>query len=165
MISFRRLNTNDFQLIFDWLNNSHVKQFWYPDSSFSFGEICNKYNKKIIEKKNDMFIFTYKDKEIGYLQSYEIFDKACFKQSKRMVGIDLFIGEIAYTYKGIGPLVIKDYIDNHVPKNFEIIGIDPAVSNPSAIHAYQKVGFKHVNTEYNSHEKTELFYMIFDRTK
>lgn len=164
MISFRRLRHHDLSLLYKWLNNSHVKLFWYPDSSFSLEQIRAKYGPRIDQPDIDMHIIQYNSFEIGYIQSYLISDTAPFKQSEPMVGIDLFIGEIDYTKKCIGPLVISTYISNNIQKNIKIIGIDPSVSNKNAIKAYSKIGFKHVNTEYCFEERSNLHYMVFNRT-
>lgn len=163
MVTFRKLNSTDFPKMLLWLSNEHVKKFWYPDSAYTFEEFSNKYGNKISKGNVAMFVISIDEIEIGYIQSYYVDDLKLFKQTKPVVGIDLFIGEIDYINKGYGPLIIEDYISNMLPNSVDIIGIDPSVSNHAAIKAYKKVGFTHVNTEFNEHEKSELYYMTLHR--
>lgn len=89
---------------------------------------------------------------IGYIQSYTIDRKIStwFPQipgNGNILGIDQFIGEPAYLYKGIGTLFIKEFVDMCMmkDKNLTII-VDPEPTNTAAIKCYEKVGFKKLGT-------------------
>lgn len=163
MFSYRKLEKKDFPKMFEWLNTKHVKEFWYPDSMFTLEEVSKKYKEKLDKGNVNMFIFSYNDVEIGYIQSYLVDEKELFKETDEMAGIDLFIGEIDYLYKGLGTLVIADHIEKVIPKTIKKIGIDPSIKNEAAIKSYKKVGFKIVNTEYSEYEKGIHHFMIFER--
>lgn len=167
MITFERLNSSYYPQLLQWLATSHVKEFWYKNKTFTLDMIIEKYDDRIKQKKIDMYIIKYEDLAIGYIQSYNIEDLAPFSITKPIIGIDLYIGHSDYIHRGIGPKVLKKYINNvfnEYPK-VNHIGIDPEVDNKAAYIAYSKVGFTLVNTCVNQDDLKEYNYMILERDK
>ena len=165
MINFRRVSKKDFKKLYFWLNIPHVKEFWDPNDIFTFEEISVKYTKRIKEKKIDIYIFSYNNVDIGFIQSYFVSDLSLFRIEGVVEGIDLYIGDIKYLYKGLGKEIIRQFIENYifVDNLVEYVVIDPEVRNTSAIKAYKKAGFEHSNTAFNEYEKAMCYYMVLSR--
>jgi len=166
MFKFRKVEEKDFRKLYDWLNSKNVKEFWYPDSSFTFDEISEKYKDRIAAGKVDMFIIINNGTDIGYIQSYYIEETSPFRISKKSKGIDLYIGDPSFIHKGFGKDIICDYINKHIfiDSHIENVGIDPEVGNVIAIRAYEKAGFRHVNTEIDKHSNKLTYYMVLKRS-
>lgn len=165
MISFRNVFEPDFITLHNWLKAPHVKEYWYQNESFTYEEVHKKYSKRLSEDVVNMFIIQKNGKDIGYIQTYIVDETKPFLINERIRGIDLYIGDVEYIYKGYGKDIIKKFINNHIFNKIDIryIGIDPEVDNLIAIRAYEKSGFKHVNTEYSKFNKKMTYYMILDR--
>ena len=58
-----------------------------------------------------------------------------------IVGIDIFIGDVNMTGKGLGTKLIKDFLLSNFKDATDFL-IDPEASNSRAIHVYEKVGFR-----------------------
>ena len=167
MINFREVTEKDFEKLYFWLNCSHVKKFWDPDKSLTFNEISAKYTKRLLEGKIKMYIFSLNDTDIGFIQTYIVKDLSQFKIDGFANGIDLYIGDKDYVYKGHGKEIIQRFIDKYVFSNklIEYTVIDPELRNASAIKAYKKAGFEYSNTAYNDYEKAMCYYMVLRRDK
>jgi len=167
MITFRKVMESDFLCMYQWLQLPHVKKYWYANDNFSFEETCEKYRLRLNDDLHDMYIIQYDSLDIGFIQSYLIENSLPFKIDEPMVGVDLYIGEVAYFHKNHGKDILKTYIKEYVFNNNEInyVGIDPEIGNRDAIKAYKKAGFHHVNTEYSSEMKKMTYYMTLKRTK
>jgi len=94
----------------------------------------------------------YREVPVGYLQTYRIADHPEYARALQIeadaAGVDLFIGEAEYLYRGLGPAALRKFLK-------EVIFADPEISccvlgpqpeNRSAIRAYEKVGFRYVKT-------------------
>jgi aminoglycoside 6'-N-acetyltransferase len=165
MISFRNLSRDDFLALYTWLKVPHVKEYWYQNESFTYEEIDEKYTKRLKEDVVDSFIIQKNNKDIGFIQSYIIDDSDAFLVKDKIKGIDLYIGEVNFVHKGYGKDIIQSYIRNHIfnDPSIRFVGIDPEVDNLIAIKAYEKSGFKHVNTQYSKYNNNMTYYMIMDR--
>ncbi len=166
MFNFRRVKEEDFIKLYNWLISEHIKEFWYPDSAFSFDEIIKKYKDRLVEGKVDMFVIVFKGLDIGFIQSYFIEDLTPFKVTELSKGIDLYIGDLSYIHKGFGKNIIRDFIKIHIfnIESVKYAGIDPEVNNIIAIKAYEKAGFTHVNTAIDEYSKKLTYYMVLKRT-
>jgi len=167
MIKFRNVTQNDFKLLYFWLNTPHVKRFWDPNETFSFDYISKKYSKRIKEGKISLFIFSVNNLDIGFIQTYFLDNLSSFKIKGTVKGIDLYIGDIKFLYKGYGKDIIRQFIHKFIfcDKSIDYVAIDPEVKNTSAIKAYKKAGFEHVNTAFNDFEKVMTYYMVMSRDK
>ena len=78
-----------------------------------------------------------------------MFEEYSYPDTGRIVyAMDQFIGEPEYWNKGIGSSYLKlmaDYLKKK-EKGAEIILLDPHKSNPRATRAYEKVGFRIINS-------------------
>ena len=167
MINFRKVFEGDFDLLYFWLNIPHVKKFWYPNENLTFDDISEKYLKRINEDKVQQYIFSIDNLDIGFIQTYFVDDLSEFMVKGIGKGIDLYIGDKNYLYKGYGFTIIREFIAKFVfsDKSVEYVVIDPIVRNTGAIKAYKKAGFEHTNTAYNKYEKEDSHYMVMTRDK
>lgn len=153
-ISFERLRTSDLPLIHRWLHTPHVARWWYADIG-TYEEVSAKYSAYIEGREPvEPYLILYEDRPIGYIQSYQVSDD---EEYKRLVdiedsaGVDLFIGEVGLLYKGLGPRLIRRFLEEIIfaDTSIEVCIIDPEPENRAAIRAYEKAGFRYfksVNT-------------------
>ena len=165
MISFRNVCERDFLMLHNWLRLPHVKEYWYQNESFTYEEIHIKYSKRLEEGIVESYIIQKNKIDIGFIQTYIIDEPSAFMVNGKIKGIDLYIGEIDFIHKGYGKLIINEFLKKYVfnDPSVRFAGIDPEVENLIAIRAYEKSGFKHVNTEYSKYNKNMTYYMILDR--
>lgn len=151
-ITFRKLQEEDLQLMFKWLNTDFVIE-WFGKKNHSYDEIIKKYMPYIREEiPTYSFIIVYKCKDIGYIQTYLIEDYPEYSQYvqefEKAAGLDLFIGEKECIHIGLGKHIISKFLKEYVfPVNNAISCIiGPEPKNKAAITAYEKVGFKYLKT-------------------
>jgi RimJ/RimL family protein N-acetyltransferase len=72
------------------------------------------------------------------------YNKKWYVEGKRTLTLDLLIGSEELLGKGLAGRMIQEFIlDKFSDADFFII--DPAKSNPKAIHVYEKAGFEKVD--------------------
>jgi RimJ/RimL family protein N-acetyltransferase len=152
-ISLRRLRSSDLDLLHRWLNAPHVRRWWY-DEGTSRKEIEDHYLPRIEGRETvKPFMILHQNHPIGYVQSYPISDEddegyARLVDVEHSAGVDLFIGEPAYAYRGLGRHIIRAFISVHVfpDPGVKVCVIGPEPENGAAIRAYEKAGFRFFKT-------------------
>ena len=152
-ISFRRLRASDLRLMRRWLNTAHVRRWWYAEGT-SNTEIEEHYLPAIEGREaTKLFLILYESEPIGFIQSYRISaedDKtyAGLVDVEGSAGVDLFIGEAEYLYRGLGRHVTRRFLSEHVfiDPDVEVCVIGPEPKNIAAIGAYEKAGFRFFKT-------------------
>jgi aminoglycoside 6'-N-acetyltransferase len=148
-ITFAPLKEDDFETLFRWLQESHVKKWWKDKEFGCLNTIIEKYSP-YLENKNGVwaFIVSIDGKKIGFIQYY-------FATPGKTdgAGIDFYIGEKEYLNKGISNLIIKDFLDQKVFKLFKFCIADPDKKNIYAIRTLEKAGF-------TVHSKVEDFIIM-----
>jgi aminoglycoside 6'-N-acetyltransferase len=148
-ITFRELREPDLPLMHRWLNAPHVRRWWYAEGS-SYKEIEEHYLPGIEARDaTKLFLILYENSPIGFVQSYRISAEddetyAALVDVANSAGVDLFIGEPEYLYRGLGSHVIRRFLSEHVFSDPEIEAcvIGPEPKNAAAIRAYEKSGFR-----------------------
>lgn len=137
MISFRDLSSNDFLKLYEWCKQEFVYE-WFEQRILSYDEIVNKYERKLKEGKQDLYIILYDDKDIGLVQIY--------KYNDNTYEYDLFIGEEEYLNKGIGTKVVNK-VNSIIYDKYKVdsIILRPFKRNIRAIKCYLKCGFKTID--------------------
>jgi RimJ/RimL family protein N-acetyltransferase len=135
-------------MIHRWLNAPQVARWWGEDAG-SCEEVSKEYVAYIEGKEPvEPYLILYDARPVGYIQSYRVSDD---EEYERLVGIadsagiDLFIGEKDLLYRGLGPLVIRRFIEEVVfaDESIAVCVIDPEPKNTAAIRAYEKAGFRY----------------------
>ena len=147
MILFRKLedNDNDYNMLYKWCSKKHVYE-WFEQRVLSFDEIKEKYKNKLKSNKEDLFIITYNNIDIGLVQIYR---SDYYEDSYEY---DLFIGEEEYLNKGIGTEIVNK-INKMIYENYNTnsIILRPFKRNQRAISCYKKCNFKVID-EYNGYD-------------
>ncbi len=138
-ITFRNLkdDKDEYKQIHKWCSNKFVYE-WFEQRILSYDEIVTKYQNKLKEKKQDLYIIIYNNKDIGHVQIY--------KYNDTTYEYDLFIGEEEYLNKGIGTIIVNK-INDIIYKEYKATSIilRPFKRNIRAIKCYEKCGFKQVD--------------------
>jgi RimJ/RimL family protein N-acetyltransferase len=152
-ISFRRLRSSDLDLLHRWLNAPHVRRWWY-DEGTSRKEIEDHYLPRIEGREAvKPFVILRQNHPIGYVQSYPISDEDDEEYARPVgvedsAGVDLFIGDLAYAYRGLDRYIVRAFISAHVfsDPGVKVCVIGPEPENGAAIRAYEKAGFRFFKT-------------------
>lgn len=135
---FRPMTAADLPLVQRWLMEPHVAEWWHDPETFEFvsGDLDH----------HDMaqFIVTLDGRPFAYLQCYRMSDwDACFgPQPEGTRGIDQFIGETDMMGRGHGSAFVKTFIEELLSSGIPRVVLDPKPTNPRAIRAYEKAGFR-----------------------
>lgn len=165
MITFRKYEYSDLQNILKWLKKPHVKEYWYSTSKLTDIQILDKYTKRLNDEKVKMYVIEFMGTDIGVIQTYFIDDLQPYKVQGLSKGLDLYIGEESFINKGIGTELITKFLQQFVFDSDLVINacIDPEVRNKRAIRAYEKVGYEHTCTCFDSESKLLTYYMVLKR--
>jgi aminoglycoside 6'-N-acetyltransferase len=79
-------------------------------------------------------------------------------------GVDLAIGEVEMTGRGLGPAVIREFGTNYIFVNGDVVSIvaDPSASNTRSVSAFRKAGFNIVDTVHLIDETFERHVVRLD---
>jgi ribosomal protein S18 acetylase RimI-like enzyme len=151
-LGFRRLEVDDLQQVFLWLLKPHVTK-WYAPEPGSFMEVAAKYGPRT-EEGNPVqaFIVVLDGEDIGYIQTYaiEVFPdyEAALGGGAGEASVDLFIGEERCLNRGLGPRIVRRFVDEIVfaQNNAQACLAGPAEGDLAAIRAFEKAGFRRWKT-------------------
>jgi ribosomal protein S18 acetylase RimI-like enzyme len=169
-IAFRRLEHDDLPRLYDWLGRAHVRR-WYAQPPGSFAEVVAKYGPRAEEGNTvKSFIVRVGDAEQGYIQAYPIEDfpdyEALLGAGKGTLGMDLFIADELETRRGLGPRVIRRFVDEIVFGTYGALACvaGPVEGDRAAIRAFEKAGFSSWKTVTNERGERE-HVMRLDRDR
>lgn len=167
-IAFRELRRSDFPLLQAWLAAPHVAVWW--NERFDLASLEAKYGPAIDGTEPiHVYAIQLDGVPIGWIQWYRW---RHFPQHATQVGadamsagIDLAIGEIAMTGRGLGPAVIRTFGTNYVFINGDVGAIvaDPSARNSRSVSAFKKAGFRSVDTVQLVGEAFERHVVRWDR--
>jgi aminoglycoside 6'-N-acetyltransferase len=168
IISFRELGRSDFPLLQKWLAAPHVAIWW--NERFDLASLEAKYGPAIDGSEPiHVYLIQSEGVPIGWIQWYRWRD---FPQHAIQVGadamsagIDLAIGEIEMTGRGLGPAVIREFVPNYIFTNGDVGAIvaDPSARNKRSASAFKKAGFSIVDTVQLVDEAFERHIVRLDR--
>lgn len=159
-LTFIPLEESLFPLLLKWLETPHVKAWWDQDIQWTPELIKKRFETyvqdykvlKNIKKPMHSFIICRDGKKIGYIQYYNAYDfpreqgYVIEELPQNMASLDVFIGEKDELGKGLGPLLLTQFLKEHIDPLYEACFVDPDTANVQAIRAYEKAGFKKVKT-------------------
>lgn len=152
MITFRKVTLTDLPLLNAWLQEPHVKEFW-DNSDQQYNNMYN-YLKGIKDGPDYYIGFMTIDPFCLLLTTYECIEdtldqyRPYLSNDWKTYTLDFMIGNKAYLGKGYASTTLHEfclYLNKQDPKTTRFV-IDPAETNPKAIHVYEKAGFHKVNT-------------------
>lgn len=162
------MGCSDFPLLRKWLAAPHVAAWW--NEPFDLVSLDAKFRPRIEGSEPiHMYLIQFEGVPIGWIQWYRWgdFPKHAIQlgASDRSAGIDLAIGEIEMTGRGLGPVVIREFGTNYIfaDVNLDAIVADPSVSNLYSVSAFKKAGFKIVGTVQLADEAFERHVVCLNR--
>jgi RimJ/RimL family protein N-acetyltransferase len=149
-MSFTPVTREHQAIILSWLKEDHVKEFYYGDGLKNTLENLELYCKGI--KRNgryffDLWIAHLEDKPFGFLMTSPLepregADKnSWYVEGDLTIALDILIGPKDFLGKGLSHVMIQHFILDKF-SHVDTVIIDPEVSNPKAIHVYEKAGFE-----------------------
>jgi aminoglycoside 6'-N-acetyltransferase len=168
MIAFRPLQRSDFPLLQKWLAAPHVAGWW--NERFDLSSLDAKYGPRIDGSEPiHVYVIEHAGARIGWIQWYRWRDFP--EHAKRLgadassAGIDLAIGEIEMTGRGVGPAALREFGTKYIFVNSDINAIvaDPAAMNVRSVSAFKKAGYHIVNTVRLADEAFEREVVRLDR--
>ncbi len=156
-----------------WQRESEVA-VWWGEADKSEDEVRAKWVSRTggsgsdYDRNTSRYIIVVDGLDIGHIQSYDLQhypEHAAEIGIPNTGGLDLFIGEPEWRYRGVGTLAVRKFIDEVV---FEMPGIvtcviDPEPTNMRAIRSYEKVGFVHVRTYHSDENDVDCYLMRKER--
>lgn len=136
-VDFRLVVPADRRLLAEWIARPHWQRWWGPAE----GEVDG-----IVEGATPdfgPFVFTLDGRDAGYIQwwrpagQWEIPVDAPPETTR---GIDMSIADEADLGRGIGPRVLRAFMDRLAAEGVTRFLIDPAPDNAAARRAYAKAG-------------------------
>jgi RimJ/RimL family protein N-acetyltransferase len=150
-ITFRRLGKRDLPLLHRWLNTPHVLEWWDRPGP-TLDQVRAKYLPRLVRPAGGFaaYIIHSGERPVGYIQVYRVQDGTWKVPESELVregmGVDLFIGDPRYLYRGLGPRILRRFLTAIVFRNPGVHAcfIDPSPRNRVAIRAFEKAGFRRV---------------------
>ena len=165
-IRFRLLRETDLPVLDRWLSTPHVRAWWDRPGP-TLDDIHAMYLPRHRDDADAVpYLILSADLPIGYIQRYPVRDETWgLRPSTPAVGVDLFIGELGYVHRGLGPRILRQFLGEIVFRN-ETIGecfIDPVARNRVAIRAFEKAGFRHIATVQGADTPESIYLMRITR--
>lgn len=157
IITFKRINFDHKEIIFKWLSEPHIQEFW-DNSTAHRDDIINFINGKKTPSNYWDGIFEYwigsaNNIPFSLIMTHEEHNdentpeyiKPYICKNYRTFGLDFCIGNKKYLGKGLAAKTLKNFMNFfclNIESNIGTFLIDPSTNNPKAIHVYEKAGFK-----------------------
>ena len=168
IISFRELARSHFPLLQRWLAAPHVAVWW--NERFDLDSLEARYGPAIDGREPiHLYLIQSAGVAIGWIQWYRWRDFPAHAvqvgADSMSAGIDLAIGEIEMTGRGLGPVVIREFATHYVfaHGNVEAVVADPATRNERSVRAFKKAGFSIAGTVQLADEAFERHVMRLER--
>ncbi len=159
-LTFRPLKKEDFSLLYQWHNASHVHAWWDADTAWTWEAIEQKYSSRLITQTNPpnvfAYVYDYENTPAGYGHFY---DTALFLSPShglealppQTAGIDFFLGNPSLLGKGIAKQALSLFIQALIPEPFTHAFVDPAPANKGAIAFFKRVGFNEIESPHDTY--------------
>ncbi len=155
-ITFKRAAPSHEAAVAEWLDEPHMKEFW-DNSPEHFEDIKIFMGGRTVPSPYFGGMFSYwigliNNEPYSLIMTHEENDatdppayfKPYLSKTGKTIGLDFAIGNPKYFGKGLAAPTLKafmDYFKREIEPDVETYLIDPATTNPRAIHVYQKAGF------------------------
>ncbi len=165
-VSFQPIQEEDLPMLLTWLQQPHVRA-WWDDGDDTLAKVRNHYLQEPADETTDdlasgvhrFFIHLsqlHLSRPAGYIQCYEDLE---YVHDQASIGIDLFLAEPRNLRRGLGTLVLREFVDFIWQQaQVEVLVVDPSPSNERAIGCYKKAGFRYQSTVKAS--DGELHYLM-----
>lgn len=158
-IHFEKANINHIDIIFNWLTEPFVQEFWdntqgHKDDILNFvngrtepSNYCDgKYVYWIASCDGHPFaiLMTIQETAEDHIDDIKLNH---LSKTGNTYGVDYMIGNKHFFGKGYGAITLAEFIDyfrENIDQKADTFLIDPDCNNPRAKHVYMKAGFEHV---------------------
>jgi RimJ/RimL family protein N-acetyltransferase len=149
IFTFRELTAGDIPRLHEWLNRPHVAEWWGDDVSFA--AVDRDVRADLASPFITPFLACLGGEPVGFIQAYVVMSAdPDWWQDERdpgARGIDQFLADESQLGQGLGSAMVAQF----VARLFEDPGVtkvqtDPSPENGRAIRAYEKAGFRRVET-------------------
>jgi RimJ/RimL family protein N-acetyltransferase len=148
-VGFRPLAAGDLRLLHEWLCREHVQRWWREGETYE--EVEAAYLPAILGvDPTDNYVILVDGRPVGMIQTYLIADYADYdailQVGPDVAGVDLFIGEVELTGRGLGSDVLRRFARDVVFARPEttacVAGVEPG--NAASLGAFANAGFRPV---------------------
>jgi RimJ/RimL family protein N-acetyltransferase len=146
-VRFAPLAAADLALMHAWLNAPHVVA-GYSRVHTTPEDVAAKYGPRIAGTDPiSSYIASVAGRPLGYVQTYRVADftdyAATVGEYSDAVAIDVLIGEVEYTGRGLGPRIIAAAVAELVfpQSSAECCIATPRADNTASLRAFAKAGF------------------------
>ena len=115
--------------------------------------VAEKYGRRVDGfEPTHVFVIEHEGRPVGWIQWYLWADYPAhalqLTAEPAWAGMDLAIGELGMTGLGLGPVAIREFLDQIVFRNAGVSAViaDPEEANLRSVRAFQKAGFTVTNT-------------------
>ena len=140
MIAFRLLEDADLPQVETWLRAEHVAEWWRDPLEIALEQ----------RRGVEHYVILEDGLPVGMIQTYRVGDHPEWGEligaEPEAAGVDLFVGEPAAVGRGLGPLILREFVLGVVFARPETTAAVATVeeANRRSWRAFEKAGFRHV---------------------
>ena len=161
-IRFEKAATQHQDIIFSWLSEPHIQEFW-DNSQEHKDDILNFiYGRKqhyfygttqywVGYINNQPFCFLLSDQILKEQEDLSDLHRQYLSSHGHTISLDFGIGNKNLLGKGLAAPTLKaftEFYKNNIDSKADTFFIDPNTNNPRAFHVYEKAGFEMVGYYY-----------------
>jgi RimJ/RimL family protein N-acetyltransferase len=156
-IAFRPLRRTDLVRMRRWLNAGEALRWYGKGRPTTAAEVAANYLPKV---RGDVptrgYLVLVGERPVGYAQTYRVADWPEYAarvaaagrgaRGEDAAGLDLFLGEPAFLHRGLGPEIVRRFLEEVVwpTTGCRACVVGPHPENRSAVRAFEKAGFRAV---------------------
>ena len=171
VLEFRPLQRADLPLLLRWRRAPHVQRWFGPDGGLA--ELERDYAAQFAAKAPPCaFVAELDARPVAMLEwarfgEYPEIRRAFAIQDSNTVNCDVLIGEQDSTLQGLGPTLIRQFLERivFVDPELHTCVIDPEPDNSIAIRAYEKAGFRFLRAVPEDSEGHAAYLMQLTRAE
>lgn len=151
-ITIRPMTADDLPMLAEWIARPHWQE-WWSDPTEEIAHIRGKIEGRDTTRP---FIFEVNEEPAGYIQYWFAEDQKTAQELAEhpwlasfptgSVGIDISIADSRSLSKGLGSATVRVMAESLWAKGHRHITIDPHAENHRAIRAYEKAGFRPIDS-------------------
>ena len=165
-LSFEALNEASLSLLYRWLQQPHIREFYHKKCIPSWEEMRAEYLQRLNPDWPTRCFLSYSNSiPMGYIQVYRVAD---YPEYAAMIGedhgisLDLFIGDTDFMGNRWGRLMLLKFLTEVAFPRFhaeDVCWIYHDRLNHRALSASQAVGFRHVREFTEEGDRKELLVL------